>query len=196
MVGDLLSPHVADPEARARLEEYIELLGRWSRTHNLGPGTVRGTIVPGVVESLAGARHLGPAGRLMDIGSGGGLPAIPLLVVRPHWRGVLVEPRMKRWAFLRTAVRELGVDAEVIRARREDLGPDEDLVDVVTTRGTGNLRNLLAWARVRLDRSGQVLLWTSGSGAHGVTGVPGWSVVSSPLPGPDRYLVHARVCFT
>jgi len=196
VVRDLLSLHVADPEARARLAEYIELLERWSSAHNLGPGTGRESMVAGVLESLAGARHLGPAGRLMDIGSGGGLPAIPLLVVRRQWRGVLVEPRMKRWAFLRTAVRVLGVDAVVIRARREDLGPDEDLVNAVTTRGTGNFRDLLAWARVRLDRNGQVLLWTSGSGADAVAGVRGWSVVSSPLPGPDRYLVHARMCFT
>jgi 16S rRNA (guanine(527)-N(7))-methyltransferase RsmG len=64
------------------------------------------------------------AGLLVDVGSGAGLPGVPLLCTRPDWRGVLVEPRQKRWAFLRRVIRELELDARVERGRYQDYRPD------------------------------------------------------------------------
>ena len=69
-----------------------------------------------VLESLAALPWVGSTGTLLDVGSGNGFPAVPLLLARPGVRGVLLEPRERRWAFLREVVRELGLPAEV-RAR-------------------------------------------------------------------------------
>lgn len=64
----------------------------------------------------------GGPGRLIDVGSGAGLPGIPVLLLRPDWSGVLLEPRRRRAAFLRHAVRSLGLAdrATVVEARLED----------------------------------------------------------------------------
>jgi len=51
------------------------------------------------------------------VGSGNGFPAVPLLLARSRLRGVLLEPRERRWAFLREVVRELGLATEVVRER-------------------------------------------------------------------------------
>ncbi len=74
-----------------------------------------------------GAPQIADTGALLDIGSGAGLPGVPLLIARPGWRGVLLEPRQKRWAFLRLVVRELGLECTVERSRYQDLGASRQL---------------------------------------------------------------------
>ncbi len=196
--GAVLARHgVAGPLAD-RLEVYLELLERWNRTHNLVRYGSREELVRRhVLEALEGVTHLPePPGLLVDVGSGAGLPGVPLLAARPRWRGILVEPRSKRWAFLRLVVRELGLRAEAVRCRYRELaagGP----VDVVTARALGGYRELLEWARDRLPAEGKVLLWLGAEEAAALGELPGWRVVLSPLPGLERgVLAEIRPCFT
>ena len=109
--AELLSIHV-EGQALDRLICYAELVERWSARHNLVRYSTRQELVERhIADALAAAPRLGAEGRLLDVGSGAGLPGVPLLAARPRWRGVLLEPRQKRWAFLRTVIRELfGVD--------------------------------------------------------------------------------------
>ena len=84
---DLLEPHCSGVE-RDRLALYAELLERWAGRHNLVRFADRRELVERhLVDSLAGAEHMGRNGRLLDIGSGAGLPGIPLLITRPDWHG-------------------------------------------------------------------------------------------------------------
>lgn len=69
-----------------------------------------------IVPSLAMAKWVPEQGRMLDIGSGMGVPGIPLLIARPGLTGVLVERRKKRAEFLRHVVRALGLNAEVYDA--------------------------------------------------------------------------------
>jgi 16S rRNA G527 N7-methylase RsmG len=113
-----------------------------------------------------------------------------------QWRGVLLEPRQKRWAFLRTVVRELGLAAEVDRSRYQDLGECAPF-DVVTARAVGGYEGLLEWTRARLAPGGEVLLWTSDDGVTAMKAVVGWRVLSSRLPGLDcGRLARLQPCFT
>ena len=125
-------------------------------------------------------------GRLMDVGSGAGLPGVPLLCVVDGLRGVLVEPRAKRWSFLRTVVRTLELEAEVVCARTDQLGPQWSGMDRVTARAVGNHRRLLEWARPRLDAAGGVLLWTTEADLETLRGLSEWRVVICALPRSDR----------
>src|ERR1017187_6812124 len=84
----------ADIGARAKLAQYIALLDKWNRTHNLT--AIRDPeqmVTHHLLDSLAVLEHLPEAAhlRVLDIGSGGGLPGIPLALVRPGWRVVLVD---------------------------------------------------------------------------------------------------------
>ena len=187
----------ADPGAGERLERYLALLERWARVHNLVAHPARrAVLLRHVTQALAGVPLLGgPSGTLLDVGSGAGFPAIPLLAARPGWRGVLLEPRQKRWSFLRLAVRELGLDAEVLAHRYEEHRGHG--YDRVTSRAVGGWQALLGWARSRLAPSGEVLLWVSMAEADRLAAVAGWHVVPCPLPEPRHGVVaRARPCFT
>jgi 16S rRNA (guanine(527)-N(7))-methyltransferase RsmG len=174
---------------------FVELLARWDPALDL-IGRVDGEelLRAHLLESLAGAAHLPAQGRMLDIGSGNGFPAIPLLLARPGLAGVLLEPRERRWGFLREVVRELGLDAEVRRARIEEVG-DEGFA-AITVRALAER----AWRASlgRLSEEGTVLLrWVAGSQGD-VGAPPGWEpVLTSRLPDPRRgNLVVWRRCST
>ena len=192
----LLAPHAA-PAAVARLARYAELVERWSARHNLVSFANRRELVDRhIVDALAGAPALTGAGRLLDVGSGAGLPGVPLLVARPGWRGTLLEPRQKRWAFLKVVIRELGLDAEAVCSRYGDVDA-EARWDRITARAVGGHTALLDWAREHLTERGEVMLWTTDDTAIALAAEPGWRVLSSRLPGLDRgRLCRLRPCFT
>ena len=181
-----------------RLVRYAELLERGSRAHTLVHWSSREELVERHSgDALAGRAVLGERGRLLDVGSGAGLPGIPLLAVRPAWRGVLLEPRQKRWTFLRLAARELGLQVEAVRQRYQDYRGADRPFDVVTARALGGYGDLLGWARRRLTDGGCVLLWATEGVERQLGNLPGWRVLSSPLPGMERgRLLQIVPCFT
>jgi 16S rRNA (guanine527-N7)-methyltransferase len=193
----LLARH-ADGTERRRLVRYAELLERWSAAHNLVSWRTREELVERhLADALAARPVLPERGRLLDVGSGAGLPGVPLLTVRPGWRGVLLEPREKRWAFLRLVVRELELDAQAVRLRFQEYRAGGVEFDVVTARALGGYHELLGWARNRLSDAGCVLLWATIDIEHELRGTSGWRVLSSPLPGMERgRLVQMVPCFT
>ncbi len=112
---------------RPRLLAYLALLDKWNRTHNLTAiREPERMITHHLLDSLAVLPHL-PAGaglRVLDVGSGGGLPGIPLAIVRPDWQVALLDSNYKKAAFLRQAAIELPLpNAEVVAARVEDYAP-------------------------------------------------------------------------
>jgi len=106
-----------------RFDRYLDLLLRWNRKINLTALREPRRVVDRLfLDSLAIVPHV-PEGvaTVVDVGSGGGFPGLPLAIARPDLRVTLVEPRQRRAAFLRTAVAELEVEAQVVEARAETL---------------------------------------------------------------------------
>ena len=101
---------------------------------------------------------------MADVGSGAGLPGLPLALVRPDLRVVLVEPLLRRATFLAEAVAALGLGdrVEVLRGRAEDVRRSP--VDVVTARAVAPLDRLAGWT-LPLARVGGPLLALKGDGA-------------------------------
>jgi 16S rRNA (guanine527-N7)-methyltransferase len=188
--GKLLPDHIQGA-ARGRLVRYAELLEEWSGTHNLVRVSSRKELVERhLLDALAGTRLLKARGRLLDIGSGAGLPGIPLLIARSGWTGVLLEPRRKRWAFLKRVIRELGLPATAVDRRYQELDPGERF-DLVTARAVGGHNAILDWAGGCLAPGGGVALWLTEEGEREVSEVRGWRMLSWPLVGLDRgRLVH------
>ena len=169
-----------------RMVRYAELLELWSAKHNLVRfAEPRELVDRHLLDALAGVRLLEGRGRLLDVGSGAGLPGVPLLIAKPEWRGVLLEPRQKRWAFLKLVIRELELDAEAVDRRYENL-PEDACFDLVTARAVGGRKELLAWARSHLTEGGGVALWTTVEGEQEVGFQGDWRVLSWPLVGLDR----------
>jgi 16S rRNA (guanine527-N7)-methyltransferase len=114
---------VPEPLAH-QLAAYYELLSRWNRKINLTSiDSVDDAIDRLLLEPLVAARHVSPgARRLMDIGSGGGSPAIPLKLAMPGVELVMVEVKARKSAFLHEAIRHLRLEgARVENARYEEL---------------------------------------------------------------------------
>ncbi|HQR46264.1 MAG TPA: 16S rRNA (guanine(527)-N(7))-methyltransferase RsmG [Thermoanaerobaculia bacterium] len=110
---------------------------------------------------LPGPRPAGPA--LLDIGSGGGFPAVPLLIVRGDLRGTLVESTRKKSRFLSEAVGELSLTAEVANARFPDSFPmtPPARFDLLTSRAVAEAGRLVRAARPLLRPGARALLWTT-----------------------------------
>jgi 16S rRNA (guanine527-N7)-methyltransferase len=119
------------------LLEYANLLVSWNARINLtGARSAAAVVAEHFPDAFALARHLDRPGRVIDVGSGGGLPALPLALLRPALTLTLVEPIAKKGAFLRTAIRELRLGARVnLEARRaEELVPGD--YDAAMSRAT------------------------------------------------------------
>lgn len=133
---------VPEPLA-ARLVVYFELLTHWNRKINLTALSDPDEAVDRLLlEPLAAAAMLPPAPELIDLGSGGGSPAIPLAMALGAKRLVMVESRLRKAAFLREVLRELGLPGTVETYRFEDLAPQPTFSGAFT---------LLSARAVRMD---------------------------------------------
>jgi 16S rRNA (guanine527-N7)-methyltransferase len=131
--------------ARDKLVAYLDLLAKWNRTYNLTAiREPERMVTHHVLDSLAVLPHLreqnGSTGlSLLDVGSGGGLPAMPLAIARPAWRVVALDSSHKKGAFLQQAVIELALpNVEAVVARVEDYRPAAPF-DVVISRAFSDL---------------------------------------------------------
>ncbi len=104
---------------------------------------------------------------VVDIGSGAGLPGIPLAIARPDLTVTLVEPLLRRATFLEEAIADLGIDVRVIRGRAEEKAVRSaiDPADVVTSRAVAPLERLAGWS-TPLIRVGGRLVAIKGSSAQ------------------------------
>lgn len=137
-------------EVAAGLEAFAALTLKWNKTHNL---VSRETIEELWPRHIADSLQLLPLlragdGVILDLGSGGGFPAVPLAVASSHERRfILVEPVAKKASFLRAASRELDLRLQVESRRSDEIAAGEvPSVDVVTSRALAALPKLLGFA--------------------------------------------------
>lgn len=131
-------------------------------------GVERGFIGPREVDRLW-ERHLlnsavigellAPGDRVLDVGSGAGLPGLPLAIARPDLRIVLLEPLLRRSEFLREVVAELGLAVEVVRGRAEQprVCHQHGSADAVVSRAVAPLDKLTKWSMPLLRPGGRML---------------------------------------
>ncbi len=150
---------VTEAEAR-RLAEYLALLERWNKVHNLTGITDHGEMIQRhLVESLAFKPYV-KGTRIADVGSGAGLPGIPLAITSPEADFTLIESRGKKVRFLRHVQGALGLaNVSVEQSRAEDLTPASPF-DTVLARAVAALPELLTLSRHLLARDGILLVLT------------------------------------
>ena len=143
-------------DTQARLHRYLALIDKWNRVYNLTAVRERGQMLARhLLDSLAVAPHL-TGGSVVDVGSGAGLPGIPLAIARPQAAFTLVESSHKKSAFLMQAAIELELgNVEVVNARVEVWDPPRRF-DVVISRAFSDLAEFVALAG-RLASDGGVL---------------------------------------
>lgn len=127
----------------SQLLRYIELITKWNSTHNLT--SVRkpeSMITRHMLDSLVVLPHIsGP--NIVDVGSGAGLPGIPLALARPDWQVILVESNQKKAAFLQQVVVELSLQNVSIKQERVEKIKLENKINTVISRAFSSLERFM-----------------------------------------------------
>lgn len=168
---------VVDPAVAERVFGDRLPLARRYAEHLVTTGVERGLIGPReapriwerhVLNCAVVAELLPDGARLVDVGSGAGLPGIPLVLARPDLQVALVEPLARRVEWLEEVVADLGIDVRVDRGRAEETAVRRrwEGADVVTARAVAPLHRLAGWALPLLRTGGRVLALKGASAAE------------------------------
>ena len=153
-LGDLGLPMPS--EARGQLLRYLELLSKWNRTYNLTAIREPSKMVSHhLLDSLAVLPHLA-GGRLADVGSGAGLPGIPIAIAQPDRPITLNDASDKRAAFLRQAVMELALPNASVHAGRVEQWQPREQFAVVISRAYAQLSEFIATCKHLLAPGGDL----------------------------------------
>jgi 16S rRNA (guanine527-N7)-methyltransferase len=157
------TPSVAAAVFGARIglaERYAAILaGAGIERGILGPAEVPRLWERHLLNSAAVAELVGHDEAVADVGSGAGLPGIPLALARPAARVVLIEPLLRRAEFLQEVVDDLGLGVVVLRGRAEERGVRQQAgeMDAVTSRAVASLEKLAKWSLPLLREGGRML---------------------------------------
>ncbi len=185
-----------------KLLQYLQLLAKWNKTYNLT--AIRDPlemVKQHLLDSLAVVPHL-PVGRgaeMADVGSGGGLPGIPLAIARPGWQITVNDANQKKAAFLRQAAIELALPNVAVHEGRVESWTPARRFELVITRAFAEIAQFIASCR-HLVRPGGWLaamkgLFPTAELARVPTGCDCGRVVALrvPLLAAERHLVLCTV---
>jgi 16S rRNA (guanine527-N7)-methyltransferase len=192
-MGLALSAGVCD-----RLLNYTDLLAKWNRTYNLtAVRNPEAMVSHHLLDSLAVLPHLGfaPAGaRIADVGSGAGLPGIPLALARRDWHVALVESNHKKAAFLQQAKIELSLSNVEIRQGRVEAWRPAERFAIVISRAFAELAEFLSACKHLLAPAGVLVAMKGKDPRDEIARLPsGYRCEVMPLDVPfvegERHLV-------
>lgn len=149
--------------ARQKLLDYLALLAKWNKVHNLT--AIRDTqemVTLHLLDSLAVLPYITTT-RLLDVGSGAGLPGIPVAIVRPDIQVTVLDSSHKKTTFQRQAKAELGLDnLQVVCSRVEQYQPPQKFQQIVS-RAFSDLAEFVKLTSHLLDKQGA---WLAMKGVH------------------------------
>lgn len=147
-----------DAAAQVKLVAYLRLIEKWNKVYNLtAVREPEQMVVLHLLDSLALLPHVASAGTLLDVGTGAGLPGIPLAIARPDLAVTLLDASHKKAAFLRQAKAELVLaNVEVVCERVEKWHPAASF-DIVVSRAFAELAEFVDQAKHLVGRNGAML---------------------------------------
>jgi 16S rRNA (guanine527-N7)-methyltransferase len=191
-----LSLTLSEPQI-ASLLGYIQLIVKWNKAYNLTAVREPLEMVNlHLLDSLAILPHL-PNGRIADIGTGAGIPGIPLAICRPDCQFTLVDSNSKKTRFVQQAVLELKLNnVEVVHSRVEQFKPAIPF-DAVLTRAFASLPEIVALTGHLLAETGVLLAMKGQAPNDELTGINTvGQVIPLHVPGIDaeRCLIRIERC--
>jgi 16S rRNA (guanine527-N7)-methyltransferase len=145
---------VVTQEKQLQLINYVLLMHKWNKTYNLtSVRDPRDMVIKHIVDSIAVAPFLDKI-RYIDVGTGPGLPGIPLAIMCPDKQFVLLDSLGKRVRFMRQVAYELKIaNIQPVQSRVEDFVPDVE-IDGVLSRAFASLKDMLHWCQHLVDSHG------------------------------------------
>ena len=160
LVGDGLAAMGIElaADARARLAAHLELIAKWNRVHNLT--AVRETeqmVVLHLLDSLSVLPHVEGAMAIVDVGTGAGLPGIPIAIARPRTQVTLLDSSHKKCAFLQQAKTELALDNVTVVCDRVENWKPRQKFDAVISRAFSDLADFVTQAQHLVAPGGRLI---------------------------------------
>ena len=144
-------------DQQIQLIKLVELLNKWNKAYNLT--SVRDPnqmLIKHIMDSIVVSPHL-DGQRFIDVGTGPGLPGLPLAILNPDKQFVLLDSLGKRIRFIRQAVLELGLrNVEFVQSRVEEYQPEVKF-DAVLSRAFASLEDMLFWCQHLPNEQGHFL---------------------------------------
>ena len=182
-----------------QLVEFVLLLNKWNKTYNLS--SVRDPsqmLVKHIFDSIVVSPYITKT-HIADVGTGPGLPGIPLAIMCPDKKFTLIDSLGKRVRFMKQAVHALGLEnVTPIQSRVEDISP-KTLFDVVLSRAFASLPDMLHWCEHLIHPQGEFLALKGQVDQQALNEIPAQFtlVQSTPLLVPsligDRHLVKIKI---
>lgn len=145
-----------------QLLEYAALLEKWNKTFNLvSRQDIRRLLSRHLLDSLAGVPLL-KGNRVLDLGSGAGLPGVPLAIAAPELHFVLLDRSSRRARFLKQVTRTLSLtQVDVLEGDFGQMIAEDDVYDTITARGVTTAPEVWAMVGKNVSASGRVLVYES-----------------------------------
>ncbi|KUM05201.1 16S rRNA (guanine(527)-N(7))-methyltransferase RsmG [Chromobacterium subtsugae] len=165
------------------LQRYLALLVKWNQTYNLTAIRQEERMVSyHLLDSLSLVPHLAGGARMLDVGSGGGMPGIPTAIARPDMQVVLLDSNHKKTTFLRQVVVELGLaNVQVVTGRVEAYQPEQKF-DRITSRAFSELAEFVKLTRHLMAEDGQYVAMKGVYPYEEIALLPQGVAVSEVLP--------------
>ncbi len=150
-----------DDDQIDRLTHYLRLLEKWNRVYNLsGVRNVHRMIAAHLLDSLS-VRDFLEGQKVLDVGTGAGLPGIPLAIAQPGTKFVLLDANAKKIRFIRQAVIELGLRNVTVQCKRIEAYRPESGFDTVISRAFASVMDFVAGAAPACAPKGRMLAMKS-----------------------------------
>jgi 16S rRNA (guanine527-N7)-methyltransferase len=182
-----------------QLTEYLDLLLRWNKAYNLtAVRRPEDMVVRHLLDSLAIAAYL-PAGRLIDVGTGAGLPGVPLAIAMPQHDFHLLDSNGKKTRFLFQVKTALGLDNMTSHHARVEAHHPDQLLDAVLSRAFASLEDMVRGCRHLLTTQGRFFAMKGAYPEDELTGVETLCEIHAVHPlevpglGEQRHLVELKL---
>ncbi|OOZ40163.1 16S rRNA (guanine(527)-N(7))-methyltransferase RsmG [Solemya elarraichensis gill symbiont] len=183
-----------------KLLDFLALLYKWNSAYNLT--AIRDqeqAVALQLLDSLA-ILPLLPEGPILDIGSGGGLPGIPLAIAKPDTQITLLDSNSKKTRFLTQAKLELGLDNLSVMHSRIEAWQPETMPVAITSRAFAELGRMLDWTRHLLEAGAQLFAMKGVKPQQEIDALKGMpleiEVTSLQVPGIDAHRHLVRIALT
>lgn len=159
-------------QQQAQLVGYVQLLDKWNKAYNLtSVRDPKEMIIKHIMDSLVVSQYL-EGQRFIDVGTGPGLPGIPLAIVHPELEFVLLDSLGKRIRFIRQVTHELGIDnVTAVQSRVEAYQPEHGF-DGVLSRAFASMHDMLTWCHHLPHQNGYFLALKGQVDAEEINNLP------------------------
>ena len=182
-------------QQRENLIAYVQLLDKWNKTYNLtSVRSAEEMLVKHLLDSLSISTFINK-NNILDVGTGPGLPGIPLAIMHPDKAFTLLDSLGKRVRFLKQTVFELGVsNVNAVQSRVEEFSPQHRF-DVILSRAFASLHDMLTWCEHLIAKDGQFFALKGQLHDEELENIPpGFSIVETkrlfvPTLASERHLI-------